>query len=928
MKHETRCSCYDYLRENARTGKWAERIIAELGFLMEVSAVNNYSLDSRILPALDTLKEIFLQNGAITKSDAQKIEDELADLSPVAKGYDVSCVAHAHIDMNWMWGHQETACLTIDTFRTMLDLLKEYPQFCFSQSQASVYHLVEEYAPQMLSEIREYIHQGRWELTASAWVESEKNMANGEAIARHLLYTKRYLSKLFDIPQSSLRLDFEPDTFGHPHVMPELLQHGGVDYYYHCRGAEGPSIYNWRAPSGAEVLAYREPTWYRETIEPEIFLHIPSFCAEYGITCSMTVYGVGDHGGGPTRRDLNRILDMATWPLFPNIHFGTMHDFFDKLAAHRSQFETIDAERNYIFTGCYTSQSELKKANRIGEARLKDSEALDVMADHFCADYHTASSFENAWRKVLFNQFHDILPGAGLRTTREFAMGEFQHAMATASVNASVSMHAMNDAIDTSGLDLSNAPDLAYGAGVGYALSEAEGVRFISSERGSGSRRVITVWNPTAQERSDVFELTVWDWPAPASRICAYAADGTEIPVQLLDENVLWCGHLFTRIAVQATIPPMGWTSIFVCDTAPDHIYIPETPDPRLDHITDEPIVLENRYLRAVFAADTMLLKSLVRKSDHAELIDPLRPAGALRMITETTEDMSAWRTGQYANIEILNTTVPVHVDRVLKGKLRQEVEYHLAFRQSNVRVVVTLDNDSKQLSFTFHVDWREFGNQQGTPQLNFFVPLAEEAPTSKCLTPLGFCDRTALAQDVPCNGLMAVARANEAVALLSNCKYGFRNDGTALSVALLRASVFPDATPEIGDHTFTVCVAAEQLDHLALWNAYDSFMHPICSLANTKHGGKLPLSSSLMTLHGASLYALKQSEDHKGYVLRLFNPKAEAADIEIVWHTSLHSASMISILEEETLKPVNFEKNVVRFVLPANSLQTLRLQE
>lgn len=928
MGTENRLSCYEYLCKNAKNGAWAERILSELGFLLEVSACRQLSLDALLLPQLEALKEAFGQNGAITKGDVLAAEHTLAELVPLAKAYDVSCVAHAHIDMNWMWGFQETAGVTVDTFRTMLELMKEYPQFTFSQSQASVYRIVEEYAPQMLPEIKKYIHEGRWELTASTWVENEKNMAGGEAMARHILYTKRYLAKLFDVAPDTLRLDFEPDTFGHPHVLPELLQQGGVDYYYHCRGAEGPYIYNWRAPSGAQVLTYREPKWYNQTVTPDLFLHVPSFCAEYGISCYLKVYGVGDHGGGPTRRDIEKILEMASWPLFPDIHFGTLHGFFDKLAVFRDHFETVDSELNSVFTGCYSSQSEIKKANRLAECRLADAEALDVMAAALCPDYQTQSAFSSAWEKTLFNQFHDILPGSGVRETRQFAMGEFQRAMTTAGVNAASAMHALNQRIDTSALELSDSADLAYGAGCGYALSEASGVHFPCAERGSGSRRVLTLWNPTAWERSGVFELTVWDWISPASRIRAVDASGNTVPVQVLEEGTHYWGHHFTRLAVQTTLAPMGWGSILLCDGTPERVEIPEFPEPRLDAVRDGEIVLENRYLRAVFCTQTLLLKSLRCKEDDTELVDPQHPAAALRLILESPDGMSAWRIGKYTHTEILNTTVPVYVDFIRKGKLRQELGFRLNFHASSIRVVVSLDADSRQLRFAFDVDWREFGDSsRGIPQLNFSFPLMERVDKSRCLSPFGFCDRDALAQDVPCNGLIAVKQADRALALLSDCKYGFRNDGIALNVTLLRASYHPDATPEIGRHTFSVCVAAEDWDCTALLRTYDALVHPISVLANTKHSGSLPLQGGLLRLDGAVLYGIKQAEREHGVIVRLYQPDENERRVTLTWNRNLQSACFVSVAETNPKEIEDVDGGAVRFSMPPHTLRSVLLK-
>jgi alpha-mannosidase len=227
-----------------------------------------------------------------------------------------------------MWGWDETVSITLETFRTMLDLMKEYPDYTFSQSQASVYRVVEDHDPAMLDEIRARVKEGRWEVTASTWTETDKNIPSGESQARHILYTKAYLSKLLNIDPDSLDIDFEPDTFGHNANVPEILNKGKVKYYYHCRGYEGHNLYRWTAPSGASILAYREPIWYNAHIEPSMAYYVPEFCNKNGLDTMLKVYGVGDHGGGPTRRDIERIIDMNSWPVFPTIKFGTFKEYF------------------------------------------------------------------------------------------------------------------------------------------------------------------------------------------------------------------------------------------------------------------------------------------------------------------------------------------------------------------------------------------------------------------------------------------------------------------------------------------------------------------------------------------------------------------------------------------------------------------------
>ena len=162
--------------------EFSERIVSELVYLDGISKVNNDKYNVNIEGAVDHLLSCINVDGVITKRSVYETEELLAPMAEAAKVYDLLFIAHAHIDMNWMWGYNETSAVTVDTFRTVLDLMDEYPELTFAQSQASTYEIIEKYAPEMLDEIRSRIREGRWEVTASEWVEPDKNMPNGESL--------------------------------------------------------------------------------------------------------------------------------------------------------------------------------------------------------------------------------------------------------------------------------------------------------------------------------------------------------------------------------------------------------------------------------------------------------------------------------------------------------------------------------------------------------------------------------------------------------------------------------------------------------------------------------------------------------------------------------------------------------------------------
>ena len=148
--------------------------------------------------------------------------------------YKLYLTGHAHIDMNWMWSFQETVAATLATFRSICNIMDEYPEFVYSQSQGSVYKIVEQYDPDLMKRMRKYIDEGRWEVVATSWVEPDKNMPSGESMLRHIEYTRSYLRDVWGV--KNFDVDFVPDTFGHAETIPEIDLFGGVKYMYHCRG--------------------------------------------------------------------------------------------------------------------------------------------------------------------------------------------------------------------------------------------------------------------------------------------------------------------------------------------------------------------------------------------------------------------------------------------------------------------------------------------------------------------------------------------------------------------------------------------------------------------------------------------------------------------------------------------------------------------
>ena len=922
---------FDVIHGAAHSSYWARRIDSQLRCLAGISKIRGGEFDARIEAAADELVAAIRENQTLPAPIAQKVEAQLSDLSPVVKAYTVICASHAHIDMNWMWGYQETASVTIDTFRTILNLMNEYPEFTYSQSQASVYRIVEKHAPEMLEEIKRRVHEGRWEVSASTWVETDKNMPNGESLSRHILYTKRYLSKLLDIDPDSIKIDFEPDTFGHNANVPEILQNGGVDYYYHCRAHDDHFLYNWESPSGKRILVFRDVRWYNGTVEYDTFVSDPLFCNEYGVDVNLFVYGVGDHGGGPTRRDVERIIDMSKWPLYPTIKFGTYAEYFARLEKFRDKLPTVNHELNFVFTGCYTSQSRIKMANRLSEDRLYDSEALSASAYLYAGSTPKVDLFASAWENTLFNHFHDILPGSGIIETREYALGRFQEALATVDICANAAMREIGLAIDTSKIEFDeNNHTNSEGAGVGFNIDHNSGNYFPQTERGRGSVRVLNLFNTTMYDRNEPVEVTVWDYPGDFGRVYITDANGKEVPFQIVANGQHYWGHNFTKLLIMADVPAFGYNSYIIRmrDSVPVGNYsLPR--DSRSDNfIGDGDLVLENEHIRAVFNASDVALKSLVDKATGEEMVDPANPSCVFRRIDENPRfGMTSWRVGPYMKVTTLNTEKDVRVTDYRHDVLKKWISYQIKFDSSVLDVTISLPNNAKTLEFDVRVDWHEIGRHEtGIPQLNFYVPVKYVAEKYRYDIPFGMVDRPALPHDVPANSFMQIYRSEgKVVSIVTDTKYGFRGIDNSGAVTLIRSSYDPDPYPELGRHHIKLGVMVTCPDCAKKYA--HTFCHPIAFASATKHGGTLPLTGKAFELSGNVMVSAVKTAEDGGLILRVSDWHGEAQHVSVKFEKNPVSAELVDITERHKLGDAKVAGDTVSFDVAAHSMATLHVK-
>ncbi len=497
---------------------------------------------------------------ALDQGDQQAFDASLHDaqtkldvLRPYMKQFSIAAVGNSHIDMAWLWPWTETVEVVRNTFGTALQLMREYPDFKFTASAAQAYEWIEEKYPAMFQEIQQRVKEGRWEVIGGMWVEPDLNMPDGESLVRQILYGKRYFQQKFG---KDINIGWNPDSFGYNWQLPQIYKRSGIDYFvtqkllWASEFTKFPyRLFWWQAPDGSRLLTYF-PSDYANQIDPQKMardsaIYGPMMWKYNGGTNSapaggldtMYLYGVGDHGGGPTRVDLDTALRWQKGDrVYPQINFSTAAQYFADLEKNKTELKipTWDGELYFQYhRGVQTTQSEEKRGNRQNEELVLNAEKVASIDTLFggpfgvsnecpsCADWgnYPQQNLDIAWKNILFNQFHDILPGSGIAINYVDAARRY-----------AVASRIDRDIINTGLSDIAS-----------RVVSDGVGV---------------LVFNPLSWTRTGEVEFEV-QFPLGAKEVGAIGPDGKPMPLEVLNND--WqTGRLRVRLLAE-NIPAIGY---------------------------------------------------------------------------------------------------------------------------------------------------------------------------------------------------------------------------------------------------------------------------------------------------------------------------------------------------------------------------------
>lgn len=370
----------------------------------------------------DTLDNIDWDN--VTNKDKfnrslESIRQSLQPLAKPLKERSFHLLGHAHLDLAWLWPLAETWQVAQNTFISVLNLQKDFPALIFGHSSPLIYEWIEKHHPDLFQAILEAYKGQSWELLGGMWVEPEVNLISGESLFRQLLYGQQYFQEKFGQITKTAWL---PDTFGFPYQLPQILKSFGIKYFvtgklhWNDTTKFTHGFFWWQSPDGSKILSLMSPPNVAGVMDTNPIImtdHALNWEQQTGLKEIFWLPGVGDHGGGPTRDMLEVAQRWQKSPFFPQLKFSQATTYLDSLET--SNLPIWDDELYLEFhRGCYTTHSDQKAYNRYCEILLYQGELWSSLANILLEIPYPKVEIESAWKKVLLNQFHDILPGTSI----------------------------------------------------------------------------------------------------------------------------------------------------------------------------------------------------------------------------------------------------------------------------------------------------------------------------------------------------------------------------------------------------------------------------------------------------------------------------------------------------------------------------------
>jgi alpha-mannosidase len=821
---------------------------------------------------------------------------ELAPLQGDLKRYNILLTGQSHMDMAWLWPWSETTETVRNTYRSVLLLMKRNPEFTYTQSQVATYEWMEQKYPDIFNEIKQRVKEGRWELAGGMWVEPDLNMPDGESLVRQLLVGKRYFQEKFGV---DVRVGWNPDTFGYNWQMPQIYKKSGIDYFMTIKllGNETKfphRLFWWQSPDGSKVLTYFPNEGFSDTNGASMASTYRDVAPESGTKEIMYIYGVGDHGGGPTQVEIDRAKRLEDSALFPNLKFSTALPFFEDIQRN-AQNLNIPVWNDELYyenhRGVFTTQAHIKRYNRKSEVLLANAEKFSAVAQLFGRPY-PQKELNESWKKVLFNQFHDILPGSSIPVVYLEATRDYRQVEST----------------------------------VGGILNDSLG-QLAARINTHGQGIPLVVFNSLSWPRSEVAEAEV-AFPELTRDFTVTDSQGKAVLHQVVgrDDQVRKIKFLF----LAQDVPSFGYKTFRV---------IPGPPSPSAAVPPDslkvdaQALTLENEFLKVKVGAASGLIESLYDKANAREAFDPSHRGNLLQTFVDKSRGWEAWNIPADFEKVKWDVSTAESVQVVETGPLRAVIRVVKKFQNSRFTQDIILYPGIPRVDCAMQVDWHE-----KNIMLKVAFPISVSSRTASYEIPFGAIRRPTTREtptekarfEVPALHWADLSDDHYGVSILNESKYGYDTKDNVMRLTLLRSPAWPDPHADEGAQQFTYSI----YPHKGGWEQAETvrrgyeFNVPLLVHVDSSHAGTLPTAQSLLSIDAPSviLSAMKKAEDDDSLVLRFYAAGQNVGETTLTLPRAATEAAETDLMEHTTA-PLAVQGNKLRLNLKPYEIKTVKIK-
>lgn len=777
-------------------------------------------------------------------------------------------ICNAHIDPVWLWEWQEGAAETLSTFRAAADLCEEFDGFVFNHNEVILYRWIEEYEPALFERIRRLVREGRWHIMGGWYLQPDCNMPSGESIVRQVLAGRRYFREKFGV-RPTTAINFDP--FGHSRGLVQILAKAGYDSYLVCRPGQAdcplPShLIRWVGFDGSEVMALRSPMGYNSLlgrVQEKFAEYLEKHAGDDPV--GHFLWGVGNHGGGPSRVDLHTLARLAAETPGWKLRHSTPEEFFADVRRQGAELPRVEASLNLFAVGCYTSQVRVKQKHRELENELFLTEKMATTAWLQGLMEYPREELAEAERDLLMSEFHDILPGSSVQPVEETSLRLLDHGLEI----------------------LSRVKARAF-----FALAAGQ-------KKASEGMIPVLVYNPHPFEVEAVieceFQLPDQNWDGTFTDVVA-TRNGRPLPSQVEKEasniNLDWR----KRLVFAASLKP-GEMNRFDCRLIPGRTHpVPQLREEggRITFRTDE--------LEVFINTRTGLLD---RYRVHG--VDQLRPKAFLPLVVQDNSD--PWGMLVHSFREVIGRFMPLPAEKsaefsgvsakrlapvrvVEEGAVRTVVEAVMGYNDSFLVLTYKLPARGTEIEVQVRVFWNE-----KEKMLKLSLPTADRRARYLGQVIYGREElRTSGDECVAQKWVAAVSDAREqAVTVINDGTYGSDFKGGEIRLSLLRSPAY-SAHPifdrpvvpqnrfqpriDQGERLFTFWLnagpAGERLaaiDREALAKNEKPVALSFCPSGQ----GKKPAASARLSDSTVLLTAFRRAEKGEAVTARLFEPTGQA---------------------------------------------------